>query len=155
VVKSGDPVEQEKQLKYASLVANTIMLSNVADLTGVLADMARDGRLVTPALAAGLSPYARKHILRFGKYALNMDYLPDPLDPQPLPFERNCSTPPHSVKLLRKKGFSACRNRPEWEARKCDIGSRERDSDENCSPSKSLLYMTSRLDEHLDHVAAV
>jgi hypothetical protein len=30
-VKSGDPVEQEKQLKYASLVANTIMLSNVAD----------------------------------------------------------------------------------------------------------------------------
>jgi hypothetical protein len=88
VVKSGDPVEQEKQLKYASLVANTIMLSNVADLTGVLADMARDGRLVTPALAAGLSPYARKHILRFGKYALNMDYLPDPLDPQPLPFEQ-------------------------------------------------------------------
>jgi TnpA family transposase len=88
VVKSGDPVEQEKQLKYASLVANTIMLSNVADLTGVLAGMARDGRPVTPALVAGLSPYARKHILRFGKYALNMDYLPDPLDPQPLPFEQ-------------------------------------------------------------------
>ena len=33
VIKSGDPVEQEKQLKYASLVANAIMLSNVADLT--------------------------------------------------------------------------------------------------------------------------
>jgi TnpA family transposase len=58
VVKSGDPVEQEKQLKYASLVANTIMLSNVADLTGVLAGMA-DGRPVTPALVVGLSPYAR------------------------------------------------------------------------------------------------
>ena len=29
----------------------------------------------------------RKHILRFGKYALDMDSLPDPLDPQPLPFE--------------------------------------------------------------------
>ena len=38
VIKSGDPVEQEKQLKYASLVANTIMLSNVADLTTVLSD---------------------------------------------------------------------------------------------------------------------
>jgi hypothetical protein len=38
VIKSGDPVEQEKQLKYASLVANTIMLSNVADLTSVLSD---------------------------------------------------------------------------------------------------------------------
>jgi hypothetical protein len=66
----------------------TIMLSNVADLTTVLSDMARDGHPVTPALVAGLSPYARKHILRFGKYALNMDHLPDPLDPQPLPFEQ-------------------------------------------------------------------
>ena len=87
VVKSGDPVEQEKQLKYASLVANAVMLSNVADLTQVLSDMARDRHPVTPALVAGISPYMRKHILRFGKYSLDMDTLPDPLDPQPLPFE--------------------------------------------------------------------
>ena len=87
VVKSGDPVEQEKQLKYASLVANAVMLSNVADLTVVLSEMAADGHPVTPALVAGLSPYMRKHILRFGKYALDMDDLPGPLDPQPLPFE--------------------------------------------------------------------
>jgi len=87
VVKSGDPVEQEKQLKYASLVANAVMLSNVADLTAVLSGMAADGHPVTPALVAGLSPYMRKHILRFGKYALDMDDLPGPLDPQPLPFE--------------------------------------------------------------------
>src|SRR5580704_13830642 len=50
VVKSGDPVEQEKQLKYASLVANTVMLSNVADLTEVLSSMAKDGHPVTPDL---------------------------------------------------------------------------------------------------------
>jgi hypothetical protein len=87
VIKSGDPVEQEKQLKYASLVANTIMLSNVADLTTVLSDMAADGHPVTPALVAGLSPYTRSHILRFGQYALDMANLPEPLDPQPLPFE--------------------------------------------------------------------
>jgi Tn3 transposase DDE domain len=37
-IKSGDPVEQEKQLKYASLVANTIMLSSVADMTTVLSN---------------------------------------------------------------------------------------------------------------------
>ena len=62
VIKSGDPVEQEKQLKYASLVANTIMLSNVADMTTVLSDMAADGHAVTPALVACLSPYiARAH----------------------------------------------------------------------------------------------
>ena len=43
VIKSGDPVEQEKQLKYASLVANAIMLSNVADLTEAIAAIAGDG----------------------------------------------------------------------------------------------------------------
>jgi TnpA family transposase len=88
VIKSGDPVEQEKQLKYASLVANTIMLSNVADLTTVLSDMAADGHPVTPALVASLSPYTRSHIPRFGRYALDMDVMPEPLDPRPLPFEQ-------------------------------------------------------------------
>jgi TnpA family transposase len=87
VVKSGDPVEQEKQLKYASLVANSIMLSNVADMTGVLASMAEDEHPVTPGLVAYLSPYTREHIRRFGQYVLDMNDLPGPLEPQPLPFE--------------------------------------------------------------------
>ena len=87
VVKSGDPVEQEKQLKYASLVANTVMLSNVADLTEVLSAMAKDGHPVTPDLVACTSPYTREHIRRFGRFALDMDDLPKPLNPQPLPFE--------------------------------------------------------------------
>jgi TnpA family transposase len=60
VIKSGDPVEQEKQLKYASLVANAIMLSNVADLTEALAAMAEDGQPVNPGLVACLSPYMRE-----------------------------------------------------------------------------------------------
>jgi hypothetical protein len=77
----------EKQLKYASLVANTIMLSNVADMTTVLSDMAADGHPVTPSLVACASPYIRGHILRFGQYALDMGDVPGPLDPKPLPFE--------------------------------------------------------------------
>jgi TnpA family transposase len=88
VIKSGDPMEQEKHLKHASLVANAIMLSNVADLTTVLSSMAADGHPVTPALVACLSPYTRGHILRFGRDALDIDHLPSPLDPQPLPFEQ-------------------------------------------------------------------
>jgi TnpA family transposase len=86
VIRSGDPVEQEKQIKYASLVANAVMLSNVADMTRVLTSMAKDGLPVTPDLVACLSPYTREHIRRFGQYALDMDDLPEPLDPQPLPF---------------------------------------------------------------------
>ena len=63
------------------------MLSNVADLTGVLSDMAKDGHPVTPELVACTSPYMREQIRRFGKFALDMADLPNPLNPQPLPFE--------------------------------------------------------------------
>ena len=49
--------------------------------------MAADGHPVTPALVASLSPYMRSHILRLGQYALDMADLPEPLNPQPLPFE--------------------------------------------------------------------
>ena len=87
VIKSGDPVEQEKQLKCASLVANTIKLCNVADKTTVLSDMAADGQPVTLALVACTNPYIRGHILRFGQYVLDMSELSPPLDPRPLPFE--------------------------------------------------------------------
>ena len=87
VIKSGDPVEQEKSLKYASLVANAIMLSNVVDMSVALVAMAEAGETVTPDLAATLSPYMREHIRRFGQYALDMGDLPGPLDPKPLPFD--------------------------------------------------------------------
>ncbi len=85
MIKSGDPVEQEKQLKYAGLVANAVMLSNVADLTRVLSEMAADGHPVTPALVACHSPYIRRHILRFGRYTLDMDTTPEPLNPTAAP----------------------------------------------------------------------
>ena len=83
--------EQEKQLKYASLVANTVMLSYVADLTEVLCAMATDRHPATADLVASISPYLREHIRRFGRFFLDMANLPDPLNPQPLPFEIVCS----------------------------------------------------------------
>jgi hypothetical protein len=54
--------------KYARLVANAVMLSNVADMTTTLAAMDGDGHAVTPALVGCLSPYTREHIRRFGQY---------------------------------------------------------------------------------------
>ena len=59
VIKSGDPVEQEKQLKYASLVANTIMLSNITDLTdgSVLHGRGRHRRHLGPRRPS--DPYMR------------------------------------------------------------------------------------------------
>lgn len=85
VLKSGDPVEQVKQVKYRDLVANAIMLHNVADLTDVLNDMAAEGWSLTKEGVGRLSPYMREHLRRFGQYALDMDDQPPPLEPKPLP----------------------------------------------------------------------
>lgn len=43
--------------------------------------MPRERYPVTPALVASTSPYMHRHILRFGEYTLDMNSLPDPLDP--------------------------------------------------------------------------
>ena len=79
VLKSDDPVEQAKQIKYMDLVANVIMLHNVHDLTEILADMEAEGWTLTRELLAGMSPYMRKHIRRCGRYLLDMEDLPPPL----------------------------------------------------------------------------
>jgi TnpA family transposase len=85
VLKSGDPVEQVKQVKYMDLVASAIMLHNVAELTELLSEMAAEGLTVTKGLVSHLSPYMREHIRRFGRYVLDMDEQPLPLEPKPLP----------------------------------------------------------------------
>ncbi len=69
-----------------NLVANIVMLHNIADLTQVLTEMSRDGYKVTPKLAKRLSPYMTEHIRRFGQYVLDMEDMPEPLQPQKLPF---------------------------------------------------------------------
>lgn len=84
ILKSGDPVEQAKQVKYMDLVANTIMLHNVSDLTDVLTGMAAEGWSLTKELVGRLSPYTRDHLRRFGRFMLDMDDLPPPLVPRSL-----------------------------------------------------------------------
>jgi hypothetical protein len=84
VLRSADPVEQEKRIKYRNLVANVMMLQNVVDMTNVLHDLQRDGVRVTPELLAGMSPYLTGHLKRFGHYILDMEIPPEPLQPKPL-----------------------------------------------------------------------
>jgi len=84
IIKKGDPVEQAKHMKYMDIIANSIMLQNVADLTEVLNTMAEEGFKITPELIAGLSPYMCESILRFGKWNLDMQELPNQLNPKPI-----------------------------------------------------------------------
>lgn len=84
VLRSGDPVEQEKRIKYRDLVANAVMLHNVVDMTSVLRELQQEGLCVTPEIVRRLSPYLTEHIKRFGLYVLDMATQPGPLQPQPL-----------------------------------------------------------------------
>lgn len=84
VIKSGDPVEQGKRVKYSSVVANAIMLHNVVDLTAVVNELVAEGITVTEEMVAHLSPFMREKIQRFGRYDLEIDSEPTPLQPIPL-----------------------------------------------------------------------
>jgi TnpA family transposase len=84
VLRSGDPIEQEKRVKYRDLVANAVMLHNVVDMTNALYDLQRDGICITPELVARLSPYLTEHIKRFGQYLIDMNAPPVPFNIKPL-----------------------------------------------------------------------
>ncbi len=84
VLRSGDPVEQEKRIKYRDLVANAVMLHNVVDMTNVLYELKQEGICVTPEVVVRLSPYLTEHIKRFGQYILDMEAEPVPLQLKPL-----------------------------------------------------------------------
>lgn len=81
IIRSRDPLEYEKRIKYKDLVANAIMLHNVADMTDVLHDMMQEGYAVTPDFVGTLSPYLTEHIKRFGEYFIELDNVPPPLQP--------------------------------------------------------------------------
>ena len=89
MLKTGDPVEQEKQIKYTNLIANAVMLHNVIDLTEVLNTMTTEGYVVTSELLRRLSPCMTRHLRRFGQYTLDMEARPDPLVLNPLQFTNN------------------------------------------------------------------
>lgn len=84
LIKAGDPVQQLKQNQYISLIANAVMLHNVADLTTALNQLTREKETVTPEFVKHLSPYITKHIKRFGLYVLDLDDLPEPIESKKL-----------------------------------------------------------------------
>ncbi len=80
VIAENDPEEQEKRIKYTDVVANAVILQNVADMTRVLSELAREGRPASREAMAALSPYLTRHLKRFGDYVLDLDTRPAPLD---------------------------------------------------------------------------
>ncbi|AZQ65633.1 hypothetical protein EI427_25700 (plasmid) [Flammeovirga pectinis] len=76
-IKSGDPIEQEKRVKYTILLANIIMAHNIIDLTRVINELKEDGLTITDEMIERLNPYMREHIRIYGEFVLNQDNIPN------------------------------------------------------------------------------
>jgi len=77
VLRDRDPEKSEKSVKYTDVLANTVILHNVYDMTAVLRDLIAEGVEVRPEDIATLSPYITSHIKRFGEYTLSEQAPPD------------------------------------------------------------------------------
>src|SRR5947209_1722827 len=66
LMAENDPDEQQKRVRYTDIVANSLMLQNVADLTDALEKLKQRGYPVQPEDVAHLSAYMTEHLQRFG-----------------------------------------------------------------------------------------
>jgi TnpA family transposase len=70
LMAESDPEEMQKLIRYTDIIANTLMLHNVDDLTKALETLQLRGYPVKPEDVAHLSAYMTEHLQRFGDYTL-------------------------------------------------------------------------------------
>jgi hypothetical protein len=58
-------------IKYGHLVANILIFMNVHDQSSIMNQLIQEGHMITPEMAAGLAPYRKSNINRFGGYFLD------------------------------------------------------------------------------------
>src|SRR6266571_7019737 len=72
LMAENDPEDQQKLVRYTDIIANALMLQNVADLTEALAQLKQRGYPVQSEDVAHLSAYMTEHLQRFGEYTLKL-----------------------------------------------------------------------------------
>jgi Tn3 transposase DDE domain len=68
-VAHNDPVEQEKDVKFTSLLANLLIFHNTLDIADVVRQLQTEGEVIDPLDLAQTSPYLTEHVNRFGAYS--------------------------------------------------------------------------------------
>lgn len=83
VLGANDPAEQEKMIKFNSLLATATIFHTALDMTDIIRDLVAEGWDITAAQLAQLSPYITEHINRFGVFATDsLRTRPAAFDPQ-------------------------------------------------------------------------
>ena len=81
VIADNDPDEQEKIVKFSTLLTNCVVFHTTVDMMAVLRDLIAEGWTITAADLAVLSPYLTARIQRFGVYATDeITLTPDAYD---------------------------------------------------------------------------
>lgn len=80
ILQENDPEEQEKLIKYNTLVANALIFQNVIDQTRIIKNLMLEGFKFKAEDLKILSPYLTAHIKRFGDYVVDLTETPPPLD---------------------------------------------------------------------------
>ncbi len=82
VITRNDPAEQEKVIKFNSLVANCVIFHTTLDMMVVIRSLIAEGWTVDPDDVAAMSPYLTARIKRFGEYLLtSLSERPEAFDP--------------------------------------------------------------------------
>ena len=76
LVASNNIDDMEKSVKYNSLIANSIVLQNVIDITRIIEELRTEGEKITKEDISYLSPYLREHLKRFGEFILDLSRVP-------------------------------------------------------------------------------
>ncbi|MFD0662317.1 Tn3 family transposase [Thermocatellispora tengchongensis] len=82
VLADNDPEEQEKLIKFNTLLANLVVSHNALDISDIVRQLVAEGWSITADQLGRMAPYLRAHISRFGAYATDdLRHRPDPFDP--------------------------------------------------------------------------
>lgn len=100
-IERNDPAEQEKIIKFNTLLANCVIFHTALDMTAVLRELAADGWNLTPAALGSLSPYLTEPIKRFGEYAI------DGLTIPPAAFDARLNLLPPGSDMIGAAGIAA------------------------------------------------
>jgi len=75
-IERNDPAEQEKIIKFNSLLADCVIFHTAVDMTAALRQLADEGWTIEPTALSALSPYITERIKRFGEYATDGPTIP-------------------------------------------------------------------------------
>ncbi|GAV41726.1 Tn3 family transposase [Streptomyces acidiscabies] len=82
IIADNDPVEQEKAMKFAALLTNTVIFHQATDIAMVVRELQAEGWKIEPEDLAEISPYITENVKRFGEYSTHeLGIIPDAYEP--------------------------------------------------------------------------